>query len=65
MVPEVAPRSRVVRLKVGSVMCQVGTCANEAEFLLKRDHERIHAICEKHLNEMGVSDAEIPQQNSE
>jgi hypothetical protein len=56
---------RVVRLKVDSIMCQVGTCANEAEFLLKQGTNRIHAVCKKHLTAMGVSDADIPQEETE
>lgn len=65
MVREDSPGFRVVRLKVGSVMCQVGTCADEAEFLVQQGSNRVHAVCEKHLKEMGVCDADIPSEEAE
>jgi hypothetical protein len=41
-------------------MCESGTCANEAEFLVDQGFKRIRAVCEKHLKAIGVSDADIP-----
>ena len=53
---------RVVRLRPGSVMCEVGTCANEAEFLMKQGYDRISVVCDVHLKVVGVTEAEIPLQ---
>jgi hypothetical protein len=60
MVREESPGHRVVRLKARSVMCQVGTCTNEAEFLVEQGADRIRAVCEKHLKALGIADAEVP-----
>jgi len=34
---EESPCLHVVRLKVDAVMCQIGTCINEAAFLVRQD----------------------------
>lgn len=65
MVREDSHGIRVVRLKAGSVMCQVGGCGDEAEFLVTQGNDRIRAVCKKHLKAMGISDKEIPPKNAE
>jgi hypothetical protein len=46
-------------------MCEVGSCANEAAFLVRQGHERLRAVCERHLKAMGISDTEIPPQETD
>jgi hypothetical protein len=55
MVPQIHPRqTKITCLKPHQVMCEVGTCPREAEFLFKSEitaatvHLRIAAYCKLH-----------------
>jgi hypothetical protein len=45
-------------------MCQIGTCTDEAEFLVKEGRERVRAVCREHLKMLGVSEADIPPKDT-
>jgi hypothetical protein len=62
MVRKDIPAPRVVRLKASSVMCEIASCGNEANFVGKQRNDPVRAVCEKHLRAMGL---EIPLQAPE